>query len=66
MRVTTIKLSAVRTVNLANFNSMKVEAEVGAELGDGETIDDVRQTLQAEVNKLLKANAQETKGANLI
>jgi hypothetical protein len=66
MRVTTIKLSATRTLNMGNFNSMKVEAEITAELGDGETVDDVRQPMQAEVNKLLKANAQETKGANLI
>lgn len=54
MRITTARVSAAKTINLGNYNSIRVEADVTAELADGEDLEAVGPRLQAELKRLLE------------
>ena len=54
MKITKISGTLGRTINLGNFNSMRIEATVEVELDDPEEIEQARSTIIAEARESLK------------
>lgn len=54
MRITAIHVGVSKTVNLGNFNSIRVEASLTAEPGEGEDPAEVKGMLQAQLKELIE------------
>ena len=65
MKLETVKLNLGRTINLGNFESLRIDIELGATLGENENLADVmenmRQHCKLEMAKIIKI---ETKKRN--
>ena len=54
MTITEIRIGIARTVNLGNFESLRIEGSVTASVPEGDDIAMVKQSLQAELRTLLE------------
>lgn len=53
MRITTVRVATAKTINLGNFQSLRIEADVTAEIAEGEDIAAIKPRLQSELKALL-------------
>lgn len=61
MRLTEIRVGAARTINLGNFENLRIEASATGTPEEGDTVETVRATLLAEVRAGLTAAYTEFK-----
>ena len=60
MRISSISLSLGRTVNLGDFNSMRVETGATMEIAEGDDLAVARESLHDEVKTMLATIGRET------
>ena len=53
MRITTVRIATAKTINLGNFQSLRIEADVTAEIAEGDSLTDAKALLQVELSTLL-------------
>ena len=59
MKITQLRVDVGRTINLGNYNSLKIEQGVTVDLEDGDTIEDARAAAFDEIKHgLMEQNAK--------
>ncbi len=53
MLITELRVQVSKTINLGNFNSIKIEGGLTAALGEGESLDAAKTAVQRELKLLL-------------
>lgn len=61
MKISQITISASRTVNLGNFNNIKIEGSVTINLDENDLIDDARNIAVNEIKQQMKTAFTELK-----
>ena len=59
--IRSVRIGVSKTVNLGNFNSIRTEAEVTAEIPEGETIESATASLQQSLRELWEATSRAQK-----
>lgn len=54
MRITELRVQTARTINLGNFESLRIEAGVTASVDEADDLIAVTATMQAELRRLLE------------
>jgi hypothetical protein len=60
------RIAVGKTVNLGNFNSIRVDAEVSVDLADGETLPEVTEMMQGELREFLERTYRAQKKGELV